>query len=95
MNYYTKAIRILSDIEDAEKLIFEIAGRNPKAVYDAHVRLYGKPEKYIDDVIKDLANGGMSKINCIKKYRGETGAGLKESLDYVEAIVPQFKRKRD
>lgn len=85
MNNHADAIKVLSTMTagKALKLIYEIASTHPKAVVDSHGRIFGK---LIDEVILDMARDGCSKIECIKKYREMSGAGLREAKEAVEAI---------
>jgi ribosomal protein L7/L12 len=83
MNYYAEAIQILSAKPGWEKIVYEVASKNPKAIVDAHERLNGP---LIATKIKEMAEGGQSKIQCIKEYRNLTGAGLKDSKEYVERL---------
>ena len=39
-----------------------------------------------DDIMEDLRED--RKISAIKKFRNATGAGLKESKDIIESLIP-------
>ena len=91
MNNYSAVIDILSGKINHEKLIFEIAKKNPKAVVDAYERINGPRT---DSEIIGMAKSGSSKITCIKRYRELTGAGLKESKYHVESLYP-FPKPRN
>jgi hypothetical protein len=41
----------------------------------------------LSDRVKQLASDPSQKINAIKAYREETGAGLKEAKDAVESFI--------
>lgn len=45
-----------------------------------------------NEVIANLLAQG-NKIGAIKAYREATGKGLKESKDFVEALIPQLMAK--
>lgn len=47
----------------------------------------------VSDVVKGYIKNGQ-KINAIKEFRTETGLGLKEAKDWVEAYVDQREGPR-
>lgn len=85
MNYYAQAIEILRNRPHYKKMLFEIAKKNPKALFDAHERLNGPIS---DSKIVNMVKDGYSKIECITEYRRLTGAGLKQSKKHVESLYP-------
>jgi ribosomal protein L7/L12 len=46
----------------------------------------------LSERVKELARDPSKKINAIKVYREETGAGLKESKEAVEAWIESMQR---
>jgi ribosomal protein L7/L12 len=86
MNYYAKALDILSkgpNAEETKLLLFEIAKKNPAAVVQAQKRLCGPT---VEGQIKNLARSGVSMLECIREYRNVTGVSLMEAKDAVEKI---------
>lgn len=83
MNNYQKAIRVLEYKPDWQRLVCEIASKNPKAVVDAYKRM-NSPDPV--KVILEMVKAGSNKVECIKHYRNLTGAGLFESKEFVESV---------
>lgn len=89
-NYYAQAIEVLSNnINDANKILFEIAKRNPKALVDAASRIYGDSDKHNDLSWKEECRSLMQsgeRVKAVKICRFATGMSLKEALDAVDAL---------
>jgi ribosomal protein L7/L12 len=73
-SYWDTAARI-SRIERKLNLLIRHAGIDP---------LQGLP---VSERVKQLAGDPARKIEAIKVYRQETGAGLKEAKDAVETYI--------
>ena len=84
-NYYAQAIkRIASDDLDYKAIAIAFAIKHPKDfVYAANI---SNPKKAgWKDQCKTMVDGGR-KIEAIKLCREETGMGLMEAKDFVEAL---------
>lgn len=47
----------------------------------------------LSEQVKELARDPRTKIAALRLYRRETGAGLKESLDAIEAFITENQRR--
>ena len=83
MNYYAKAIDIVSDAElDCRALVIEIAKRHPKVLCDVYS---DKFQGYVE-ACRDLMRDGRL-VDAIKHWRLHTGQGLKEAKESCEALI--------
>lgn len=85
MNYYAKVIDVIANIKNAEDIIFEIAKKHPKYVYEAHLRVNGKTkrEKILFHYLE-----GHSKFECVQLCGLLTGKEVNECKALVEMILP-------
>lgn len=84
MNRYAQAIEVVTNpICDFRALVIEIAKRNPGAVVKAALAINDPARLWLKEVDGYLHTG--QKISAIKLWRAETGLGLKEAKDAVEA----------
>ncbi len=86
MNYYPKAIEIITDSSGFtnKALLIEVAKHNPCAIVRANEAILKRKNKssWIEKVRPVVANG--RKIEAIKLCRELTGLGLKEAKGAVE-----------
>lgn len=88
MNYYKKAIEIITDGEKEinwYNICVEIAKNNPKKLVDAYTEVYESENKWMKDVknlIKEQRN-----IQAIKLYREKTGTDLRTAKEAVDDIA--------
>lgn len=94
---YQKAIDVLAsdmfqNYEGIKTILIQIAKTNPQIVVDAVDSLQGKG-KYpnVSTKVTDLLLAGQ-KISAIKQHRQDTGLGLKEAKDAVEAAIQVLRR---
>jgi ribosomal protein L7/L12 len=100
---YQDVVSVIADVrfdDDARAILVEIAKANPQVVVNASNTLWNT---VTDDRRRELdrhnklvvmcnrmANDErQGKIPVIKAVRQESGMGLKEAKDFVEAVVPK------
>lgn len=88
---YQKVIEVIADVNfdhDARAILVQIAKTSPQVVVDAFEYLKGAPiNRYgVSQAVMDELKGGR-KIQAIKQHRLETGLGLKDAKDAVEAVI--------
>lgn len=87
---YQRVIDVITHDEfyrDAKAILLQIAKTNPQIVVDAAdtINGCGKYNGMSKTVIDCLYAG--QKIQAIKQHRIDTGLGLKEAKDAVEAVI--------
>ena len=82
MNYYAEAIEALTDPDiDFRRIVIDVAKHHPKIFLEATGRKFDHGwRREVDTLLR-----AEKKINAIKLWRSETGLGLKEAKDAVEA----------
>jgi hypothetical protein len=75
ISYYADTRARIARIERKLNLLIRHSGIDP---------LQGLP---VSDRVKEIASDPARKIEAIKVYSEETGAGLKEAKDAVEAFI--------
>lgn len=87
MNYYVRTIEILETADNEQKLrriLYAIARERPSAIVFA---VDGYKLAELEKRCLDLYQN-VSMVEAIKLWRAETGVGLKEAKEAVEALVP-------
>jgi len=93
---YKKAIDVITDHrfdENAREILIEVMKNNPQQVVDVVEKLWSVLPTPITDaehIVDGLRNRGWNKIDAIKEDRVRSGRGLKESKDYVEALMHSY-----
>lgn len=72
-----------ADLAGKTEVLLEICNREPDLLLSI-IRDTGATSKLDSELLLLLRAG--KKIDAIKRHRAETGMGLKESKDYVEAL---------
>jgi ribosomal protein L7/L12 len=84
MNYYAEAVELCSQEQDWKDIVIKIAKQHPGVVVKA---ITGVNNGWKIEA-KRLYFVAEDKIAAIKYCRAETGMGLKEAKDAVEALKP-------
>ena len=93
---YQKAIDIVADNRfntDAKAILLEIMKSNPAVAVAASEKFWNIPVTVpLPTKVTRMWQEGKNKIQCIKYVRQETGLGLKEAKNYVEALDIPWQR---
>lgn len=85
---YAEAIDVLvklHDPRDAKAIVVYLAKYHPEVLVEAHENTSPNPHALIDTIL----HHSTDKVAAIKKHRGITGFGLKESKDMIEARMAE------
>jgi len=87
---YQKVLEVITDVnfdQDAKAILIQIAKTYPQVVADA--ACFIKSDRRINGMSKEVMTALRAgrKIEAIRQYRYDTGAGLKDAKDAVEEVI--------
>ena len=89
MNYYKRAIEILSDDHlKTRDLLYKIAANNPGAIVRA-VDREDKSREFaaLEQAVRDKVAAGGSRVDAVRLWRAKTGCTLREALGAYNKIM--------